>query len=53
MSERFNEAAYRPTAFHHPHLSGDFLRRHNWIYHEHPEDTPAIAIPADKDGVVP
>jgi hypothetical protein len=53
-SERFNQTAFRPTAFYHPHLRGEFVvREHNQMYHEFPEATPAIAIPADKDGVVP
>lgn len=52
-TERFNENSFRPQTLDYPQLRGGIIRRHNQVYHRFPEDTPAMAISADMDGVIP
>lgn len=51
-TDQINEDAFRLPTLYYPRLRPGILRRHNQVYHEYPDDTPAMRIPADLDGVV-
>ena len=53
MKQKHNPDAIRPLAAQYAALWSGYLRRHTTVSHEYPDETPALHINAEKDGVVP